>query len=131
MKRWIHAATTDWDYTNFVDNEVAPAVEVFMELPDDEVDYNAVKDAVDEFREEYQQFPPNNSIDSLDIKYDKDKGRFYNKYRPFADKCKELFEKTNPSGYGRGDFALLKMRDLLKAVDYNFPYGWKSQARYL
>lgn len=128
MKRWIHAAI-DEDYTSFIDeNDVPEAVQIFFNTPDEEFDTNAgriVKDAVDAYIEEYKKFPSSRTMESLDIKYDQDKGRFYRKYRPFVDKCKELVKTINPSGYGRYDAILLKMRDRLNAVDYNFPYGWK------
>ena len=102
---------------------------IYLDTPDEEFDADAgriVKDAVDAYIEEYKKFPSSRTMESLDIKYDQDKGRFYRKYRPFVDKCKSLVKTINPSGYGRYDAILLKMRDRLNGVDYNFPYGWKN-----
>ena len=128
MKRWIHASI-DESYTSFIDEKLPESVEAFMSASDDQIDYKLVKNAVDAFFDEYNKFPSGMSMDSLDIKYDEDKGRFYRKYRPFADKCKELSKGINPSGYGRNDYSMIKMRDQLRAVDYNFPYGWKYNVR--
>lgn len=125
----IHASI-DEGYTSFIDeNDIPEAVQIFLDTPDEKFDADAgrmVKNAVDAYIEEYKKFPSSRTMESLDIKYDQDKGRFYRKYRPFVDKCCELIDKVNPSGYGMYDSILLKMRDRLRAVDYNFPYGWKN-----
>lgn len=50
---------------------------------------------------------------------------FYQKYHEFATTCESLGYLGGVSGYGSGDFAKLKIKDLCRLVDYNFPYGWK------
>ena len=130
MKRWIHASI-DEGYTNFISEEIPGAVEVFMNTFDEELNYDVVKDACEAFWDDYKKFPNPNSMESLNIDYDEDKGRFYKKYIEFARRCKELTESRlfNPSGYGKKDYFVLKMRDGLRSVDYNFPYGWKRMVR--
>ena len=125
MKRWIHASI-DEGYTTFIsENDLPEAVAQFIDADIAEIDNVLVKDAVDAFFAEYDKFPSSRTMESLDMKYDKDKGRFYRKYRPFVDKCRELAESINPSGYGMTDIIDFRIRDMLRAVDYNFPYGWK------
>ena len=50
---------------------------------------------------------------------------FYQKYYEFAKTCESIGTLGGVSGYGRGDFVKLKIKDLCRLVDYNFPYGWK------
>lgn len=50
---------------------------------------------------------------------------FYQKYYEFAKTCESKGTLGGVSGYGRGDFVKLKIKDLCRLVDYNFPYGWK------
>lgn len=50
---------------------------------------------------------------------------FYQKYYEFAKTCASKGTLGGVSGYGRGDFVKLKIKDLCRLVDYNFPYGWK------
>lgn len=50
---------------------------------------------------------------------------FYQKYYEFAKACESLGALSGVSGYGRYDFIKLKIKDLCRLVDYNFPYGWK------
>lgn len=83
-----------------------------------------VQDAVSEFFDDYRKIP-SKGMESLDTKYDCDKDRFYQKYRPFVDKCKKIVNELNPTGYGKTDYFDIKVKELLKKVDYNFPYGWK------
>lgn len=129
MKRWIHSSI-DEGYTNMIDEDLPEVVLDFLDLQTiDSTDYDIVKGACEAFWNEYRMFPSSNSMDSLDIKFDKDKGRFYRKYRPFVDRCKEIIKSINPSGYGRTDYAMLKIRDGLNKVEYNFPYGWKQMTR--
>lgn len=130
MKRYIHASI-DEGYTNFISEGLPEAVEVFMNTLDEELTYNAVRDACKAFWDDYRKFPNPNSIESLNIDYDEDKGRFYKKYIEFARRCKELANSGsfNPSGYGRNDYVVLKMRDGFRNIDYNFPYGWKHMVR--
>lgn len=123
MKRWIHASE---DYTDMISEELPESVQEFISTPDDSIDYTLVTNAVNDFFEEYKRFPSGMSMDSLNIKYDEDKRRFYRKYRDFADKCKLMYKNIKrPSGYGKNDYVKIKMIDRLKSVDYNFPYGWK------
>ena len=50
---------------------------------------------------------------------------FYQKYYEFAKTCESVGTLGGVSGYGRYDFIKLKIKDLCRLVDYNFPYGWK------
>lgn len=50
---------------------------------------------------------------------------FYQKYYEFAKTCEAEGALGGVSGYGRGDFVKLRIKDLCRLVDYNFPYGWK------
>lgn len=113
-----------FEYTDFISEEIPEAVQVFLDS--DDSSYPEVKAACDAFWEDYKKFPSLHSMDILDIKYDKDKARFYKKYRLFADACRKLDKTISPSGYGRLDYVQFKIKDLLRAVDYNFPYGWKN-----
>ncbi len=62
-----------------------------------------------------------NYIDSI---Y-KEKKDFYQKYIDFARKCKSMSSISGITGYGKSDSMRIKIMELCKAVDYNFPYGWK------
>ena len=54
------------------------------------------------------------------------KRNFYNKYIDFARKCKELSSFKGITGYGGPKDAMkIKIVDIARWVDYNFPYGWK------
>ena len=112
MKRYIKASVDD-------------AITTFLNTPADDITYPVVKAAVDQFFAEYSMFPDGRTLESLDPKYDKNKGQFYVKYRPFVDKCKELCSTVQATGYGRYDYIYIQIKDLLRKVDYNFPYGWK------
>lgn len=143
MKRYIKSAYYDpyglgYDSddieTDFIDESVPQAVTDFISCDQSNMDiddlYRAAKAACDVFWEDYKKFPNGNTMESLDSKYDDDKGRFYTKYRPFADKCKELENIKNVSGYGGvRDVIKIKLGDLCGRVTYNFPYGWKYNAR--
>ena len=50
---------------------------------------------------------------------------FYQKYYEFATTCESLGYLGGVSGYSRGDFVKLRIRDLCRLVDYNFPYAWE------
>ena len=113
---------SDEYYTKLISKDLGPAVQEFMNSS--EVNGQQIRDAVIEFFDEYNKIP-SKGMDSLDIKYDCDKDRFYQKYKPFVDKCKEVSNKLRPTGYGKTDYFDIKAKELLKKVDYNFPYGWK------
>ena len=85
MKRMIRAS---WEYSSFISEDIPGSVEMFLDA--DSIDYHLVKDAVDAFKEDMKKFPAWNGMEILSAEYDEDKHRFYNKYKPFADKCKEL-----------------------------------------
>ena len=123
MKRWIHTST-DEGYTNFISEEIPESVQLFLDS--DHPSYSVVKEACNDFWSDYEKFPSSNTMESLNMEYDKDKVRFYKKYRPFVDACKNIMKTINPSGYGREDYMNLKIKDMLRSVDYNFPYGWKN-----
>ena len=118
-----------FEYTNFIDEELSNEVQLFLnkeEFTDYYEQFNILKNAYDVYLEDYKKFPDMNSTDSLDIIYDEDHKRFYRKYIKFATKCKEMSESFNTSGYGRDDLIKIRIQDLCKNIDYNFPYGWKG-----
>ena len=121
MKRIIISSYIE--YTDFISESVPSSVQVFLDAEDP--DYSTTKRAYDSYMRERKMFPSDRSVDSLDIIYDQDHKRFYNKYRPFADKCKELYNNSHPSGYGRNDYESIRRDELLRAIDFNFPYGWR------
>lgn len=124
MKRYIKSGP--YDFTSFIDPEYVPEpIQTFMNTDPEDLDYSLVEAAVSALFDELNKFPSPNSMDSLDIIYDLDKRRFYQKYYDFANKCNELSRQISPSGYGLNDYHDLSVRDLLRKVDYNFPYGWK------
>ena len=65
-----------------------------------------------------------NDWDYIDDIYDMKKD-FYNKYIDFARRCKELSSIKGITGYGLNDASKLKLMEICREVDYNFPYGWK------
>lgn len=109
-------------YTKQISRNLGPSVLAFMNAS--KVNNVEVQDAVSEFFDDYRKIP-SKGMESLDTKYDCDKDRFYQKYRPFVDKCKKIVSELNPTGYGKTDYFDIKVKELLKKVDYNFPYGWK------
>lgn len=114
---------SDEYYTRLISNDLGPAVQDFMNSSD--VTTVQIADAVKEFFHEYNKIPHGNSQYSLDNRYDCDKDMFYQKYKAFVDKCKKVSNELRPTGYGKTDYFDLKAKELLKKVDYNFPYGWK------
>lgn len=59
-------------------------------------------------------------------------GKFYAKYRPVADKCKEILKSLSITGYGgASDIIKIQLENICKAIEYNFPYGWDWRAEYL
>lgn len=127
MKRYIRSSYGDpWEETTFIDRDIPAEIEHFMTLEDDDVDYTEAKKACDVFWSDYEKFPQ--YADGM--QYSGDKKRFYNKYYNFMLKCKRIAQSPrlkNISGYGKDDYSKLKTRDLLKAVEYNFPVGWRYE----
>lgn len=124
---------TIYDMTNFIDPEISDIVLKFINTKKfgniGEL-YKTLKEAYDLCIEDYEKFPNGNTIESLDMKYDDDKGRFYTKYKRFVEKCKEIDQDLSISGYGgAGDIIKIKIRDICRGLDYNFPYGWKHNVR--
>jgi len=114
----------DWGYTEMID-ETTPK-EIIDFLNSDSLNLNLVNSAVKVFENDLKKFPPSNSMDSLDIIYDEDHKRFYKKYIDFAKKCKNFSNYKGITGYGGlKDVEKIKIVDLCRFVDYNFPYGWK------
>ena len=136
MKRYIRSAKgdsysvlNDTYHTSFID-EATPASVIALEDIDLDTDdildvYRKLKAAVDDFKSDYKKFGNQDHIDSLDSKYDLDKGRFYLKYLPLFDKCKEL-KNLSVSGYGQLDFVKNQINRLTKFIDWNYPHGWKT-----
>jgi hypothetical protein len=72
-----------YDMTDFIDPEVPSIVLKFINTEKfEDIDdlYKTLKEAYDLCIEDYQKFPNGNTMESLDMKYDDDKGRFYTKY---------------------------------------------------
>ena len=88
--------------------------------------YDIIKNAFYCFKNDYDEIK---SIED-DFNYIDDIYRlrkiFYNKYIDFAKKCSEyLKNRDSISGYGKYDILKIKIEDICKKVDNNFPYGWK------
>ena len=88
--------------------------------------YGIIKNAFYCFKKDYDEIK---SIED-DFNYIDDIYRlrkiFYNKYIDFAKKCSEyLKNRDSISGYGKYDILKIKIEDICKKVDNNFPYGWK------
>lgn len=131
MKKYIRANDDDF-YTHMID-EATP--QVVSDLEAYTINYNEslegyrmLKPAVDAFWADYEKFPNSNTMASLDIKYDLDKGRFYTKYLSLFNICKSL-EKFPATGYGRFDYIKIKLCELARSILYNYPIGWKSYSR--
>jgi len=122
-----------FDMTNFIDPEIPGIVLKFVNTEKFENIaelYKTLKEAYDLSIKDYKKFPNRNTMESLDTKYDGDKGRFYTKYNRFAEKCKEIDQGLSISGYGgASDLIKIKIREICRGVDYNFPYGWKHNVR--
>ena len=76
-----------YDMTNFIDPEVPSIVLKFINTEKfEDIDdlYKTLKEAYDLCIEDYKKFPNGNTMESLDRKYNDDKGRFYTKYVKFA-----------------------------------------------
>lgn len=123
-----------WEYTQLIDEEGKTIIDTFLnktifeKFPEDLINNkDLITNLYSIYVSDYKKFPNPNTIDSLDQKYSMDHGRFYEKWRPVIDKCKEIVKKANVSGYGRWDFFTIKIRDIVKAMEYNFPYGWKNE----
>ncbi len=87
--------------------------------------YRITKAAGDMFFKELQNIKSKeNDWDYLDDIYDM-KRNFYKKYIDFAKKCEEMSSIKGITGYGKFDPIRIKIMELCKAVDYNFPYGWR------
>ena len=116
------------DESVFIDDITPTEVEAFMNM-DPNADLadqlNILETAARKLRSELKTI---NSIandwDYVDDIY-QFKRNFYNKYVDFARKCREMSGLGGVSGYGIGDSVKLKMKDIARWVDYNFPYGWK------
>ena len=61
-----------------------------------------------------------------------DRGKLYNKYFKFADKCQEIADYFNEALAGRmSDYILIEeMHDLAQEVANNFPYDWEKFGEY-
>lgn len=127
MKRMIKANS---DYTSNVSSEVSVAVKKFLDTPPEDLTYRIVKSAYNAYVEDRESIPT--GWDALDIKYAKDKGRFYQKYKPFVDKCNSNIDIGHVSGYrGAKDYEKLQIADLFEIVDSTFPYGWKQFVNFI
>lgn len=123
----------DSDYfTNLIDTNDIDVIDEFLNSEIDTayhlLDYKKlINELYDQYVSDYKKFPKSNTMDSLDQKYSRDHGRFYEKWKPVIDKCKEIIKSSSVSGYGKFDAFVLKLIDKLKSMEYNFPYGWKTE----
>ena len=126
----VQASETNEEYyTHLVDENDHDAVDALVDLDTPDVDYDTLNKAVRAFRVDLKKIP--SDMSGLDSKYDRDKGRIYTKYRPLVDCCRQLDKELHPTGYGKMDYVDVKKKELCRFVDYNFPFGWKSNAQYL
>lgn len=109
-------------------SNLSPEIEAFVNMDSsiDDIDkYRITKAAGDMFFKELQDIESKeNDWDYLDDIYNM-KRNFYKKYIDFVKKCKEMSSIKGITGYGKADPIRIKIMQLCRAVDYNFPYGWK------
>ena len=88
--------------------------------------YNLLKNAYQKYMKDYKEIKKEiDFFDMNDADYEY-QSNFYKKYVDFAKKCKEYLENRDSiSGYGKLDVFKIKIEDMCKSVDNNFPYGWK------
>lgn len=109
-------------------SKLPSAIKEFMETPENTLTYNVAHNAADAYFNMYKYVQ---RLDDLDYE-SVFEGLFYVIYRPFVDKCKEIVDNSGSiSGYGIDDYERLKIIDFCRAVDYNFPYGWRRQGEYV
>lgn len=110
-------------------SNLPPEIEAFLDIDDNTEytdQYRIVKAAGDIFFKELQDIKSKeNDWDYLDDIYGM-KRNFYKKYIDFVKKCKEMSSIKGITGYGKSDPIRIKIMQLCRAVDYNFPYGWKK-----
>ena len=100
---------------------------------ENEITYKLAKDAAQAFFDTLKYIDDlEENDDTLDYRYTI-QGVFYIVYKQFADKCQEILNSHKSiSGYGGlADYEKLRIRDFCRAVDYNFPYGWNRQGKYV
>jgi len=112
-----------------IDSSIPKEVEKFMSMPstaEAKDIYKSIEEAASKLKSEL------NLITRIedDWQYVDDihmfKKNFYNKYIDFAKKCQELSGLGGISGYGGlNDAIKIKIKNIARWVDYNFPYGWK------
>ena len=140
MKRHVRCSTDDY-YTNFIDELLPEPVSVFMETefssnPFEDGQKQIIMDAIDAYWEDYKKIDEYDnprryrqrayySLEEDQKRTDRDKYRFYQKYRAFAQKCKEVEDIIRATGYGMYDYFNIRLKEMLRGVDYRFPYGWK------
>ena len=114
MKRYIRSSKT------------VSAVDYFMIADIDDLSFKDVSEAVDEYASEYEDLQSREGeLAYLDSIYEM-KRSFYQKYKPFVDKCKEIVDTTHYSGYGMNDYMLSRIVNKCRWVENNFPYGWRK-----
>lgn len=124
MSRIVEAFNRLYEDNNIMPKEILD----FMNMSSN-IDFTdqlrITKAAVDRFFRELKIIKSKeDSWDYLDTIYKEEKD-FYRNYIDFARKCKEMSSISGITGYGKNDFARLKIMELCRSVDYNFPYGWK------
>ena len=126
MKRYIRSSYEGDEYTSLINLSTNPDVDFVVNADIEDIDVDTLESAIDCFFEDLHLLPSDNTMDSLDYEYDKDKGKIYKKYRPLIDKCKELLDYYNK---GTNSSKNLYEKQLIKKFDYIFPYGWKRLAK--
>lgn len=124
MSRIVEALERLCENTLTSNLKIPAEIEQFMiKYPD--VDYKTIKVAADKFFADLEDIKhKENDWEYIDTIYD-EKRAFYLRYIDFARKCHEKTSMAGITGYGRNDVVKLKIMDLCRAIDYNFPYGWK------
>ena len=113
-----------YTYTTMIDPEVPKEITQFVNADLKDITYIMLKQAYDIYDEDYIKFPNGSTKESLDIIYEKDHVRFFNKYYKFAKKCKSLKDELyNLKSFS--DIEKVFIRETCNIMDYTFPYGWK------
>ena len=124
MSRIVEAFNRLCESTNVLPKEILDFMNMSSNM-DFSDQLRITKTAVDRFFKELKLIQSKeDSWEFLDSIYT-DKRNFYKTYLDFAKKCKEMSSIEGITGYDRHDFVRTKIMELCRAVDYNFPYGWK------
>lgn len=110
-----------YDHFDFTEAPLPFDLEEDVDINNQLISYSDLKKEVDAFKADLEKVDEND-LDGVYSQY----GYVYRTYRPLVDKCKDILRNISISGYGGiRDVEKVKIYDLCKYMDYNFPFGWK------